>query len=198
MLGLERSSTATTGFLAIRLLPTAPERLYYPADGGTVMYVASPDAAGPSPPATSRSPFYGSGYTANRPHTTANTFINTPITSDSSGDIFFGSIAAGWERSGLDERRRRIAANGGHLGPRRLRDVAGGDHPTWASASGSSWLRNAAASPGRCLKRRRSPVPLRIPGRPVRPSGGRASLTMAASLPVCGSLRVTWAVTASV
>ena len=92
---------------------TPQNGLYYPADGGTVMYVASPDAAGPSPPATSRLAFYGlSSYTANSSAYNSNIFINTPITSDSSGDIFFGFIALAGNGLGLTSGVARIGANG--------------------------------------------------------------------------------------
>ena len=108
---------------------TPQNGLYYPADGGTVMYVASPDATGPSPPPTSRLAFYGlSSYTANSSAYNSNIFINTPIISDSSGDLFFGFLATRGERPGIDE---RCCANRcewrRHLGSRSLRDVAGGD-----------------------------------------------------------------------
>ncbi len=92
---------------------TPQNGLYYPADGGTVMYVASPDAAGPSPPATSRLAFYGlSSYNANSSAYNSNIFINTPITSDSSGDIFFGFIALAGNGLGLTTGVARIGANG--------------------------------------------------------------------------------------
>ena len=92
---------------------TPQNGLYYPADGGTVMYVASPDAAGPSPPATSRLAFYGlSNYNANSSAYNSNIFINTPITTDSSGDIFFGFLALAGNGLGLTSGVARIGANG--------------------------------------------------------------------------------------
>ncbi len=92
---------------------TPQNGLYYPADGGTVMYVASPDATGPSPPAASRLAFYGlSSYTANSSAYNSNIFINTPITSDSSGDIFFGFLALAGNGLGLTSGVARIGANG--------------------------------------------------------------------------------------
>jgi len=92
---------------------TPENGLYYPADGGTVMYTASPDAAGPAPPATSRLAFFGlSHYNANPSGYNSNVFIDTPITTDSSGDIFFGFIANAGNTLGLTSGVARIGANG--------------------------------------------------------------------------------------
>ena len=70
------------------------------------MYTASPDAAGPAPPATTRLAFYGiANYNANPSAYNSNIFIDTPITTDSNGDIFFGFIATCGNTAGIDQRR---------------------------------------------------------------------------------------------
>jgi hypothetical protein len=92
---------------------TPQNGLYFAADGCTVMYTASPDAAGPAPPATTRLAFFGlSNYNANPSAYNSTVFIDTPITSDSSGDIFFGFIVTGSNPLGLTSGVARIDANG--------------------------------------------------------------------------------------
>ncbi len=92
---------------------TPQNGLYFAADGGTVMYTATPDATGPAPPATSRLAFYGiSNYNANASAYNSNIFIDTPITTDASGDIFFGFIAKSGNSLGLTSGIARIDANG--------------------------------------------------------------------------------------
>jgi hypothetical protein len=68
-------------------------RLYYAGAGGTIYYINNPDSA--TAPTPTREVFYTtpSDYTANA--TSGNNynsqiFVDTPITADSSGDIFFG------------------------------------------------------------------------------------------------------------
>lgn len=64
-------------------------RLYYPGAGGTVFAVDNPDSASHGAPV--RIAFYGTGaYTANPTTFNDTVFINTPITADSQGNIFFG------------------------------------------------------------------------------------------------------------
>ena len=64
-------------------------------------------------PATSRLAFFGlSNYNANPAGYNSNIFINTPITTDSSGDIFFGFIANAGNTLGLTSGVARIGANG--------------------------------------------------------------------------------------
>ncbi|MES1256081.1 MAG: YDG domain-containing protein, partial [Acidobacteriota bacterium] len=59
-------------------------RLYYPGAGGTVYYVEDPDS--PSHGPTVRQVFYG----AYDPAFDATVFVNTPITADSAGNVYFG------------------------------------------------------------------------------------------------------------
>jgi hypothetical protein len=92
---------------------TPSNRLYFPGDGGTVEYTDSPDAPGPAPPATGRLAFFGlSNYNANPRAYNSTVFINTPITSDAAGDIFFGFLVTGSNPLGLTSGVARIGADG--------------------------------------------------------------------------------------
>jgi hypothetical protein len=64
-------------------------RLYYPGAGGTIYYVNNVDSAGHGAPV--QQAFYGlANYQANKGGFNSSVFINTPITADSSGNVFFG------------------------------------------------------------------------------------------------------------
>jgi uncharacterized protein YccT (UPF0319 family) len=92
---------------------TPSNRLYFGGDGGTVLYTDTPDAPGPNPPTTVRLAFFGlSSYSANPAGFNGTVFINTPITSDAAGDIFFGFIVTGSNPAGLTSGVARIGANG--------------------------------------------------------------------------------------
>lgn len=64
--------------------------LYFPGAGGTVYGITNPDSPGPKTPF--QVPFYGNlaYYHANQAGFDSSVKINTPITSDSNGNIFFG------------------------------------------------------------------------------------------------------------
>ena len=65
----------------------AGNRLYYPDAGGTVLYRSNLDASGAvTPTRVALSPAYAGNVAAFN----QNVFINTPITSDNAGDIYFG------------------------------------------------------------------------------------------------------------
>jgi hypothetical protein len=69
-------------------------RLYYAGAGGSVYYIENPDSRPGSAPV--QQVFYGlSNYQANRAGFNSSVFINTPITTDSNGDIFFGFAVQG-------------------------------------------------------------------------------------------------------
>jgi uncharacterized repeat protein (TIGR01451 family) len=70
-------------------------RLYYAGAGGTVYYINNPDAA--TPPTPVQEAFYGplSSYQSNQSGFNSTVFIDTPITADSHGDIFFGFRVSG-------------------------------------------------------------------------------------------------------
>ncbi|HEY3837248.1 MAG TPA: Ig-like domain-containing protein [Bryobacteraceae bacterium] len=64
-------------------------RLYYPGAGGTVYYINNVDSTSHGTPV--QQAFYGlSSYQANAAGFNSTVFIDTPITADSSGNIFFG------------------------------------------------------------------------------------------------------------
>ncbi|HLJ28560.1 MAG TPA: Ig-like domain-containing protein [Candidatus Angelobacter sp.] len=65
-------------------------RLYYPGNGGTIYYIDNPDSVSHGAPV--QQVFYTTlaNYQANASAFNSTVFINTPITSDSSGNVFFG------------------------------------------------------------------------------------------------------------
>lgn len=64
-------------------------RMYFPGSGGKIFYIDNVDASGPH--TVNTLVFYGdSNYNANPTSFINTVFINTPITADSAGNIFFG------------------------------------------------------------------------------------------------------------
>ena len=65
-------------------------RLYYPGRGGTIFHIDNPDAVAHGLPV--QEVFYTTlaNYLANAAAYDATVFINTPVTSDSNGNVFFG------------------------------------------------------------------------------------------------------------
>ena len=89
---------------------TAQPRLYFPGAGGTVYFRDQPDA---SAGASGQIAFYGlSNYQANPQAYDAGVMINTPIVSDSSGNIFFGFQTIGATPLALTSGIARINASG--------------------------------------------------------------------------------------
>jgi glucose/arabinose dehydrogenase len=92
---------------------TPYNRVYFAGAGGTVLYTDAPDAAGPSPPTIGRLAFFGlANYNANPAAYNSTVFVNTPITSDAAGDIFFGFLVTGSNPLGLQSGIARIGADG--------------------------------------------------------------------------------------
>ncbi len=90
---------------------TPTQRLYYPGAGGTVYFRDAPDS--PAPATITQLAFYGlSNYNADKATYNQNVFINTPITSDSAGNIYFGYQVTGSNPQNLQSGIARIAANG--------------------------------------------------------------------------------------
>jgi hypothetical protein len=93
---------------------TPANRLYFPGAGGTVYYRDSPDLATAS--GTGQIAFYGmsgsNGYLLNEAAYQANVQINTPLTSDRYGDIFFGFQVSGATPTGLQSGIARIDSSG--------------------------------------------------------------------------------------
>jgi hypothetical protein len=87
---------------------TPTNRLYFAGAGGTVYYLDNPDANGAA--TTGQIAFYG---IANYSHSLdSRVYINTPITSDSAGDIFFGFRVTGSNSLNLVSGIARIGADG--------------------------------------------------------------------------------------
>jgi hypothetical protein len=90
---------------------TPKNRLYFPGGGGTVYYCDAPDTNGH--PAFGQNAFYGlTNYNANTNAYLGSVFINTPITSDRYGNIFFGFQVTGSTPIGLQSGIARIDYNG--------------------------------------------------------------------------------------
>jgi len=87
----------------------AANRLYAPGAGGKLLTKANADAAGGT---LDTIVFYGAAaYTANAAALDASVFINTPITVDAQGNVFFGFVA-GANPIGLVSGVARIGADG--------------------------------------------------------------------------------------
>ena len=90
---------------------TPKNRLYFPGGGGTVYYCDTPDAGGT--PTFGQIAFYGlTNYTANTNAYLGNVFIDTPITSDRYGNIYFGFQVTGSTPVALTGGVARIDYNG--------------------------------------------------------------------------------------
>lgn len=92
------------------LLLTPQGRLYAPGAGGKLLMRADGDAAtGTFTPQV----FYGAAqYNANPAAFDATVFINTPVTADAQGNLFFGFQVTGSNPAGLVSGIARIAADG--------------------------------------------------------------------------------------
>jgi hypothetical protein len=79
---------------------TSTGRLYFPGAGGTLLYTDNADST--STPTTGRLAFFGiANYNANPGAYNSTVFIDTPITSDNAGDVYFGFRVTGSNPSGL-------------------------------------------------------------------------------------------------
>lgn len=65
-------------------------RMYYPGIGGTIWHIDNPDSPTPGPPV--REVFYTllANYNANAAAYNSTIFVNSPITADAAGNIYFG------------------------------------------------------------------------------------------------------------
>jgi hypothetical protein len=101
-------------------------RLYFAGAGGTVYYIDNPDGL-TAPPVVHQLAFYGlSAYQANPSAYNSTVFIDTPITADGNGDIFFGFQVTGSNPSGLVSGVARIDTNGNGISV-SASDALGGD-----------------------------------------------------------------------
>ncbi len=89
---------------------TPQGRYYFAGDGGTVYYSDNPDSSSPT---FSQLAFYGvSNYNANPSAYNGKVFINTPLTSDDAGNIYFGFQVTGSNPLNLTSGIARIAPDG--------------------------------------------------------------------------------------
>ena len=89
-------------------------RVYFAGPGGTLYYISNPDDPGSSTPTPSQVAFYGtSNYTANESAYNSSIYIDTPLTVDNSGNVFFGFEESGSNPSGIgDGGLGRVSATG--------------------------------------------------------------------------------------
>jgi hypothetical protein len=87
------------------------KRLYFPAAGGTIAFRDNPDSATGT---EGRLAFYGlANYQANPSGFSGSVYINTPLTADEKGDIYFGFLVNGASPlSGLTSGIARIGGDG--------------------------------------------------------------------------------------
>ena len=86
------------------------ERLFFAGAGGTVLYRDTPDKA---TGASGRLAFYGlANWTANEAALTNSVMVDTPITSDARGDIYFGFVVTGSNPLNLVSGIARIGVGG--------------------------------------------------------------------------------------
>lgn len=93
------------------VLATATNRVYFAGKGGTIYYRDNPDSASGT---VTQLAFFGSmaHYQANQAAYDDNVFIETPLTADNEGNIYFGFRATGTTPTGLVSGIGRISANG--------------------------------------------------------------------------------------
>lgn len=108
-------------------------RVYIPGEGGTVLWRDNADSA---TGATGRIAFYGNAtYSSNAAALRSTVFINTPITADRYGNLFFGVQVTGTNPAGL--------TTGGIA---RISSSGVGTFVTASSATGDSSIRKAVHS----------------------------------------------------
>ena len=91
------------------------KRLYYAGAGGTILHIDNPDSNSPGPAV--REVFYTSlaNYNANAAAYNNTIFVNTPVTADAAGNIYFGFRVQGTAAAPLNTSQSgiaRIDANG--------------------------------------------------------------------------------------
>ena len=88
---------------------TSANRVYAPGAGGKLLYQDNADAA---PAGAWQTLIFYSGYAAASATFDATVFINTPITVDTAGNVFFGFMVSGSNPAGLTSGIARIDASG--------------------------------------------------------------------------------------
>ena len=91
-------------------------RLYFAGADGTVEYIDNPDSPSKNldgSPVTGRFAFYGlAQYNIDVANKNANIAINTPLTADAVGNIYFGYVVSGTNAANLSSGIARIAPDG--------------------------------------------------------------------------------------
>jgi len=89
---------------------TRTNRLYVPEAGGRLAWRDDPDASGN---AMQSAVFYGAGAYAAAPTSyDTQVYINTPLTTDAAGNVYFGFVVSGATPAGLKSGIARIGADG--------------------------------------------------------------------------------------
>jgi Bacterial Ig-like domain (group 3) len=79
-------------------------RVYFAGNGGTLYYVSNPDNPGSATPTPVQLAFYGiANYNANPGDYNSVIYINTPLTVDNSGNVYFGFTVTGSNPSGIND-----------------------------------------------------------------------------------------------
>ena len=108
------TSTTTPVYEPVLVSTLSGTRLYYAGVGGTILYIPNADSATPGTPV--RQVFYTTltDYQSRAASFNSTVFINTPLTADASGNIFFGFRVQGTAPSPLSTQDgfARVDANG--------------------------------------------------------------------------------------
>lgn len=127
------------------VLATATNRVYFAGAGGTVYYRTDPDSATGT---VARLAFFGtlSQYLNNKSAYDGSVFVDTPLTADNQGNIFFGFRVTGSNPSNLTSGIARIAADGSATWV-SARTAAGGDTTIdWVAPNSAFALSNDGAT----------------------------------------------------
>jgi hypothetical protein len=162
-------------------------KLWIPAAGGTIESRTRIDAI--TNARITRAAFYGrESYDANPAAYAATVFINTPLTIDKRGNVFFGFMVTGNNPSGLESGIARVSNRG--IGTWVTAAAASNDPTMQKVAHGSApavgGSRQVAVSPSRSLRTRR---PQRVAKPASEPSAGP---------PAASTRCVTWVGTNSI
>jgi hypothetical protein len=101
-------------------------RMYYAGAGGTIWHIDNPDSNTPGPPV--REVFYSSAaYNSNPAAYNSTVFVNTPITADAAGNIYFGFRVQGTAPAPLNTQSGFARISPGGFGIYVLAGTAAGD-----------------------------------------------------------------------
>jgi hypothetical protein len=166
---------------------TPNSRLFFAGAGGTVYYMDNVDSVTPAAPV--QVAFYGlANYQAAASTYNAAVFINTPLTSDADGNIYFGFQVTGTTPLGLQSGIARIAIDSaGHVtgtmvaaataaGDASVTEVVNSSAPALSNDGGTLYVAVSGGGPGYLLAL--DSTTLATTGRVMLldPSDGRAAL----------------------